>query len=117
MFFMSGLPFSPGTFSSSRVAPANPLSLAWIAETFLRNQVFIWLLYGSLHMILIRQQRHGTDRKFNIRFMEKNKKFLFGDQVLDNVFWSCVSGGTFWTAYEVLYFWLAAEKSNSGNQF
>lgn len=35
--------------------------------------------------------------------MEKGGKFLFGDQVLDNIFWSCVSGVTIWTAYEILY--------------
>jgi sterol desaturase/sphingolipid hydroxylase (fatty acid hydroxylase superfamily) len=104
----AGLAFLTYFFLILRIAPANPLSLEWIAQAFLRNQILIWLMFGSLHLILIKQQRHGTDRKFNIRFMEKSKKFMFGDQVLDNIFWSCVSGGTFWTAYEVLYFWLLA---------
>ena len=85
-----------------------PLSFKWIALHFLRNQILIWIFFGTLHLILIKWKLNGTDRKFNIRFMEKNKKFLFGDQVLDNIFWSSVSGGFFWTAYEVLYFWLLA---------
>ena len=37
-----------------------------------------------------------------------DRNFLFRNQLYDNIFWSCVSGCTVWTAYEVLYFWAAA---------
>ena len=31
-----------------------------------------------------------------------NSRFLFNDQVYDNVFWSCTSGVAIWTAYEAI---------------
>ncbi len=36
------------------------------------------------------------------------RKFLWGSQLRDNVFWSCASGCTVWTAYEVLMTWAYA---------
>src|SRR5208337_2076792 len=41
---------------------------------------------------------------------KKTKKFLFNDQVFDNVFRTCVPGCTVWTAYEALYIWGAANR-------
>jgi sterol desaturase/sphingolipid hydroxylase (fatty acid hydroxylase superfamily) len=36
------------------------------------------------------------------------RQFLWGNQLYDNIFWSCVSGGTIWTAYEVVMLWAYA---------
>ena len=52
---------------------------------------------------------HGDRRKYHPQWLSPdNKKFLFGHQTYDNVFRSCLSGCTVWTAYEVLYVWGAA---------
>ena len=40
--------------------------------------------------------------------MRNNGSFTFRNQVLDNAFWSLVSGITIGTAYTVLWFWAAA---------
>ena len=34
--------------------------------------------------------------------MSKSRKFLWNDQVRDNMFWTIVSAGTIWTGFEVL---------------
>ena len=40
--------------------------------------------------------------------LEVNPRYFAKDQVLDNIFWSCASGVTIWSAYEVVYFWASA---------
>ena len=85
------------------------LQARWILLMLLRNFVYLWLAYGSIHYILYIKKMHGTDRKYHPDWMAKNnKRFTFNNQVLDNVFWSSVSGLLFWTGYEVLYIWAAS---------
>ena len=38
----------------------------------------------------------------------QEQKFLWNDQVRDNVFWSVVSAGTIWTGFEVVMLWAYA---------
>ena len=35
----------------------------------------------------------------------RKRQFLWNNQIRDNIFWSCISGGITWTAYEVLMLW------------
>ena len=91
--------------------PGNTASLAfdWIALVFLRNLLLITLIAGGLHLYFYRFQRQGTLRKFDARGLARDKKaFTFRDQVLDNMFWTCASGVTVWTGFEVLYLWALA---------
>ena len=37
--------------------------------------------------------------------MSKNVNFTFSRQLLDNMFWTIMSGVTIWTAYETIYLW------------
>jgi sterol desaturase/sphingolipid hydroxylase (fatty acid hydroxylase superfamily) len=81
----------------------------WIALLFLRNLGLAWAVYGGWHLLLYILRVQGTNRKYDIRWPSRNDpKFLFRNQTLDNIFWSCASGCTIWTAYEVLYFWALA---------
>jgi len=78
----------------------------WIGLMFLRNQVLLWLVYGGYHLVLYSLKLHGAERKYHPQWQAvANKRFLFSNQVFDNVFRSSVVGGTTWTAYEVLYMW------------
>ena len=44
--------------------------------------------------------------KFNGSWLAvNNRRFLFKDQVKDNMFWSLISGVTIWTLYETLILW------------
>jgi sterol desaturase/sphingolipid hydroxylase (fatty acid hydroxylase superfamily) len=81
----------------------------WIALMYLRNLILLWLVSGGWHWLLYIRKLQGAERKYDPRWLARNDpKFLFHNQVYDNIFWSCVSGCTVWTAYEVLYMWSAA---------
>jgi sterol desaturase/sphingolipid hydroxylase (fatty acid hydroxylase superfamily) len=83
----------------------------WILLMLLRNMILLWLVAGSLHLTLYTLKLHGSYRKYHPQWQAVNTpKFLFKNQVFDNVFRSCVSGCLFWTAYEVLYVWGAANR-------
>ena len=111
--------------------PSNALYavLAWVAFTYLqpgieayaqpgvgdmlillaRNVALIIIVYGFQHIVLYGLKLHGRNRKYNPQWPAKDaKRFLFRNQNLDNMFWTIVSGGIVWTAYEVLYFWMVA---------
>ena len=85
------------------------LKPGWIALMFLRNMALLWLVSGSLHLVLYTLRLHGDRRKYHPQWQAVNsKKFLFGNQVFDNVLRSSLIGCPIWTAYEVLNIWGAA---------
>ena len=78
----------------------------WISQMYLRNLSLIFLVAGSLHLYFYKFGKQNNKLKYNSSELARNnKKFIFGDQVLDNMFWSLVSGVTLWTVYEVLIIW------------
>lgn len=82
---------------------------SWIAQMYARNMGLTVLLAGGLHLYLYTFSKQGAKRRFDARAMAKNSRsFTWRDQVRDNVFWSCASGVTVWTAYEVLLMWAYA---------
>ena len=81
----------------------------WILEMFVRNQVMLVIVAGGWHMRLWSNKSQGLKFKYTPDWMATGKrKFLWSNQLYDNIFWSCVSGGTIWTAYEVLMMWAYA---------
>lgn len=85
------------------------LHWTWIGQIWLRNLLLITLVAGGLHLWFYTLSGQGKKLKFEAReFIKDRPTFTFRDQVKDNMFWTLASGVTFWTAYEVLYFWAAA---------
>jgi sterol desaturase/sphingolipid hydroxylase (fatty acid hydroxylase superfamily) len=85
------------------------LQADWIGLMYLRNLGLLWLVSGGWHLALYSWKVQGTERKYDPRWPSVNDpKFLFRNQTYDNIFWSCVSGCTVWTAYEALYMWACA---------
>ncbi len=83
------------------------ITLKWVGLMHLRNMAMLWFVYGGYHLLLYTLKVQGNVQKYNPKWQQTNsKRFMFNNQVYDNVFRSCVSGATFWTAYEVLYIWL-----------
>ena len=84
-------------------------SIDWIALIWLRNLALMFLVAGGLHLYFYVLRRQGDVRHFDARPMARNNRvFTFNNQVWDNMFWSCASGVTVWTAYEVLMMWAMA---------
>ena len=81
----------------------------WIALMYLRNLALIVFVAGGLHLYLYTFRRQGDLRKFDARGLAKNnKRFTWRNQVVDNMYWTCISGVTLWTAFEVFYVWALA---------
>jgi ferredoxin-NADP reductase/sterol desaturase/sphingolipid hydroxylase (fatty acid hydroxylase superfamily) len=83
--------------------------ISWVATLFFRNMALAWIIFGGWHFYLYILKARRSDAKYSPRWQSTNgSTFLWHNQVYDNIFWSCVSGVTIWTAYEVLTFWLYA---------
>ena len=80
----------------------------WILEIFVRNQLMLITVATVLHVRLWSQKSQGYQYKWSLNWMSKNRKFLWSDQVRDNMFWSVASAGTIWTGYEVVMLWAYA---------
>jgi sterol desaturase/sphingolipid hydroxylase (fatty acid hydroxylase superfamily) len=78
----------------------------WIAEIWLRNAVLFTVVTGGLHLWFHTFRGQGDRRKLDPEPLDMhNPKFLFGNQLGDNVFWSLASGITLVTAYEAVIWW------------
>lgn len=78
----------------------------WILFLLALNLALMVLVAGGLHLYFWNLKRQTDRHKFDAREQSKNdRKFLGRHQVRDNIFWSCVSGVTIWTAYEALLIW------------
>lgn len=81
----------------------------WIAALWLRNAAVLTLVAGGLHWWLYMRRSQQQDYKFHHRWLDTdNNKFLWKDQVKDNMFWCYVSGITIATGYEAITYWLYA---------
>ena len=81
----------------------------WFAALWVRNAAVLTLIAGGLHWWLYMRRAQGQLYKFDRKWLATgNKRFLWGDQVKDNMFWCYVSGITIATGYEAITFWLYA---------
>lgn len=81
----------------------------WIAQIYLRNLGLMFLVAGGLHLYFYTFRRQGDTRRYDARKPPTNNRtFTGGSQVIDNMFWTCASGVTVWSAYEVLMMWAFA---------
>ena len=96
-------------FFSPALVRCQEFQFDWIAQIFVRNLVLMFIVAGGLHLYFYVYRKQGEDRRYDARpFAKNNRVFTFNDQVLDNMFWSCASGVTVWTAYEALMMWALA---------
>jgi sterol desaturase/sphingolipid hydroxylase (fatty acid hydroxylase superfamily) len=95
-------------FLQADLAVTKTLAFGWIGFMLLRNLVLMVVVFGFYHVTLYILKLQGTVGKYHPQGQTRNsKRFLFNDQVKDNMFFSIVSGVPIWTAWEVLYLWLA----------
>lgn len=81
----------------------------WILQIWLRNIGLMWLVYGGFYWLMYIVKIDDIKRKYTSQWPARNSaRFLFKNQVYDNVFWTCGVGGIIWTAYEVVTMWLYA---------
>ena len=96
-------------FFQPSLTDAESLSAGLIAGVFLRNLFLMTVVAGGLHWYFYIACKQGDERRYDKRpFATDSRKFTFGSQVRDNMFWSLASGVTVWTLYEVLMLWALA---------
>jgi len=104
-----GLAILSSVYLAPSIEQCREFALDWIALIYLRNLALMLLVAGGLHLYFYVFRRQGDERHYDARPMARNNRvFTFNDQVLDNMFWSCASGVTVWSAYEVLMMWALA---------
>lgn len=85
------------------------LALWWIGLLLLRNLFLTVAFFGGLHLYLYNYKQQGDKLEFSNRpFSKNNKRFLFNDQVRDNIFRTLVFAVPIFTVYEVATYWLFA---------
>ncbi len=96
-------------FFSPALVRCQVFQFDWIAQIFVRNLALMFLVAGGLHLYFYVYRKQGEDRRYDARPLAKSSRvFTFNNQVLDNMFWTCASGVTVWTAYEALMMWALA---------
>lgn len=80
----------------------------WIAQVYLVNLVALAVWTSLWYARFYIQRAQDTEYKYNKRWPKNTETFMFGSQLLDNMFWTLVSGVTIWTAYLVVTLWAMA---------
>ena len=84
----------------------------WLAWLLARNLALTLVYFGGLHLYLYVFKRQGDELKFSSKPLATNdRRFLFNDQVRDNMFRTLCFGVPIFTAYEALTYWLFANAS------
>ena len=74
----------------------------WVAIIYGRNLALTLLVFGGLHWRFYMHSAQGD--RFMLNRKEptvSHRRFLFGNQVRENIFWTAGSAVIVWTAYEV----------------
>lgn len=93
-------------FLTPDLASMKSFSIGWVAALWLRNALMLTIVAGGLHWWLYIRKAQQSQTKFSHRELAvDNRRFLWGNQVYDNVTLSLVSGVSFWTLYEAATYW------------
>jgi len=98
-------------YLSPSIEKMSVLGISWILLIWLRNVFLLTVFAGGIHWWLYIRKNQLLDYKYYSRWPnEKSNKFLFNNQVKDNIFWSIISGCTIWSLYECLILWMYASE-------
>ena len=105
MAVVSWLYFTPSLETMKHFQPG------WIGALYLRNALLLTLVAGGLHLRLYLTKAQGIEYKYIDKWLGKgDKRFMFGNQTWDNIFWNLTSGCIIWTGYEALTLWAFSNK-------
>lgn len=103
------IPLIAWLYLTPALATMQSFEPGWIAIVLGRNLAITTVFFGAWHVYFYIIRGQGKEYKYNREPPATgNKRFLFGNQVKDNIFWTLASGVTIWSAYEVLTLWAYA---------
>jgi lathosterol oxidase len=106
--FFVGLAILLWTAFGPDLDQATQLHYRWVGGIWLRNLFVLMIVAGGLHYYFFARRQQGTELKYVASFMSTGSRFLFSNQLFDNMFYALVSGVLVWSAYEVLMVWAMA---------
>ena len=96
-------------FLTPNLESMQTFNIEWVSTIYFRNLALMFLVFGGWHFRFYILKAQGKKFSFNKRSPQaKHRRFLFGDQVYDNMLYSVLSGCTIWTTYEVITMWAFA---------
>ena len=93
-------------FASPSLTQTATLSWDWAAFIYVRNLATMIVVAGGLHLYFYKRKAQETELKYVAPFLHRNSdRFLFNNQLYDNMFYTLVSGVAVWSAFEILMYW------------
>ena len=96
-------------FFTPKIEAAATFDAWWVGAIYLRNLGVYLLVAGGLHYYFYTKRAQKTDLKYVPQFLSKSgSRFLFNDQLIDNMIWSIAGGVTIWSIYDSFMWWAMA---------
>lgn len=96
-------------FLTPELAAMTTFQAWWVGVLLLRNLALIFAFIGGLHLYLYLLRGQGEELKFSTKPLARNNpRFMFKDQVRDNMFRTLCIGVPIITAFEAMTYWLFA---------
>lgn len=107
--FWLGVTLLTWTYLTPDLASMQTFEVWWVAVLYGRNFAFILLLFGGMHYYLYIRNGQGEELKYNNKpFATGSRRFVFKNQVHDNMFHTLAYGVPTITAYEAITYWAFA---------
>lgn len=98
-------------FLTPNLEDMRTLEAWWVLAILLRNLALVAVFVGGLHVYLLVLNAQGDALKFSTKPLSRNnRRFLFRDQLRDNIVRTLFTGVPILTAFEVSTYWLFANK-------
>lgn len=105
LFFIA-MSFIAWQYLTPSMETMKTFGFGWVGLIWLRNALLLTMVAGTLQYFLYRRRIQGQAFKFNQPWQaEDDDRFLWRNQVRDNMFWCLASGVTIWTCYEAATWW------------
>ncbi|MFY0611466.1 MAG: sterol desaturase family protein [Hyphomicrobiaceae bacterium] len=96
-------------FLTPELAAMKTFEAWWLAWLLARNLALTLTYFGGLHLYLYVFKKQGDHLKFTSKpFATNDRRFLFANQVQDNMFRTLCAAVPIFTAYEAVTYWLFA---------
>ena len=104
--FWFGLALVTWAFFTPELATMASFETGWVAWLLVRNAALVLAVFGGLHLYLYIRKGQGGHLKFATEPLATNShRFMFKNQVRDNMFRSIVFAVPVITGFEVLTYW------------
>ena len=107
--FWLGITLFTWFFLTPELAAMKSFQFSWIALLLARNLALVLILFGGLHLYLFVLRAQNDALKFTTKpLATHNRRFIFKNQVKDNIFRSLVFAVPIITGYEIVTYWAFA---------